>query len=76
MKLCGFQRTVGLTAVIADGLFRAGCHAAGVLTDGDALGNAEAVALRRRDRGDKPEAGFSRYGEAAGIVPCRDRRPG
>ncbi len=53
-----FQRTVGLTAVIADGLLRAGRRAAGVLADGDILGDAEAVALRRRDRGDKAEAGF------------------
>ena len=55
------QCAVGLTAVVADGLLRAGRRAAGVLTDGDILGNAEAVALRRRDRGDKAEAGFSRY---------------
>ena len=55
------QCAVGLTAVVADGLFRAGRRAAGVLADGDILGNAEAVALRRRDRGDKAEAGFSRY---------------
>ena len=56
-----FQRTIGLTAVVADSLFRAGRRAAGVLADGDILGNAEAVALRRRGRGDKPEAGLSRY---------------
>ena len=56
-----FQRTVGLTAVVADGLLRAGCRAAGVLTEGDILGDTEPIALRRRSRGDKPEAGFSRY---------------
>lgn len=55
------QRAVGLTTVVADGLLRAGRRAAGMLADGDILGNAEAVALRRRSRGDKPEAGFSRY---------------
>ena len=54
------QCAVGLTAVVADSLFRAGRRAAGVLTEGDILGNAEAVALRRRDRGDKAEAGFLR----------------
>ena len=47
--------------MVADGLLRAGRRAAGVLTEGDILGNAEAVALRRRDRGDKAETGFSRY---------------
>ena len=56
-----FQRAIGLAAVVADSLFRAGRRAAGVLADGDILGNAEAVALRRRGRGDKPEAVFSRY---------------
>ena len=55
------QRAVGLTAVVAHGLLRAGRRAAGVLAEGDILGNAEAVALRRRGRGDKPEAGFSRF---------------
>ena len=30
--------------MVADGLLRAGRRAAGVLTDGDILGNAEAVA--------------------------------
>ena len=55
------QCAVGLAAVVADGLLRAGRRAAGMLADGDILGNAEAVALRRRDRGDKAEAGFSRY---------------
>ena len=52
------QCAVGLTAVVADGLLRAGRRAAGMLADGDILGNAEAVALRRLDRGDKAEAGF------------------
>ena len=56
-----FQRAIGLAAVVADSLFRAGRRAAGMLADGDILGSAEAVALRRRGRGDKPEAGFSRY---------------
>ena len=55
------QRAVGLTAVVAHGLLRAGRRAAGVLAEGDILGNAEPIALRRRGRGDKPEAGFSRY---------------
>ena len=55
------QCAVGLAAVVADSLLRAGRRAAGMLADGDILGNAEAVALRRRGRGDKPEAGFSRY---------------
>ena len=55
------QCAVGLTAVVADSLFRAGRRAAGMFADGDILGNAEAVALRRRGRGDKAEAGFSRY---------------
>ena len=55
------QCAVGLTAVVAHGLLRAGRRTAGVLADGDILGNAEAVALRRRGRGDKPEAGFSRF---------------
>ena len=55
------QRTVGLAAVVADSLRRAGRRAAGVLAEGDALGNAEPIALRCRGRGDKPEAGFSRY---------------
>ena len=55
-----FQCAIGLTAVVADGLLRAGRRAAGVRADGDILGNAKAVALRRRDRGDKAEAGFSR----------------
>ena len=52
------QCAVGLTAVVADGLLRAGRRAAGVLAEGDILGNAEPVALRRRDRGDKAEAVF------------------
>ena len=52
------QCAVGLTAVVADGLLRAGRRAAGMLADGDILGNAEPVALRRRGRGDKAEAGF------------------
>ena len=56
-----FQRAVGLTAVVAHGLLRAGRRAAGVLAEGDILGNAEPIALRRRGRGDKPEAVFSRY---------------
>ena len=56
-----FQRAIGLAAVVADSLLRAGRRAARMLADGDILGNAEAVALRRRGRGDKPEAGFSRY---------------
>ena len=55
------QRAVGLTAVVAHGLLRAGRRAAGVLAEGDILGNAEPIALRRRGRGDKPEAGFSRF---------------
>ena len=55
------QCAVGLTAVVADSLFRAGRRAAGMFADGDILGNAEAVALRRRGRGDKAEAGFSCY---------------
>ena len=56
-----FQRAIGLAAVVADSLFRAGRRTAGMLADGDILGSAEAVALRRHGRGDKPEAGFSRY---------------
>ena len=55
------QCAVGLTAVVADSLFRTGRRAAGVLAEGDILGDAEPIALRRRSRGDKPEAGFSRY---------------
>ena len=53
-----FQRAIGLAAVIADGLLRAGRRAAEMLADDDILGNAEAVALRRRGRGDKAEAVF------------------
>ena len=52
------QCAVGLTAVVADGLLRAGRRAAEMLADDDILGNAEAVALRRRGRGDKAEAVF------------------
>ena len=52
------QCAVGLAAVVAHGLLRAGRRAAGMLADGDILGNAEPVALRRRGRGDKAEAGF------------------
>ena len=62
------QCAVGLTAVVADGLLRAGRRAAGVLTEGDILGDAEPIALRRRDRGDKAEAGFLRI-----VVLGRDR---
>lgn len=51
LRLCFFsreamrlQRAVGLTAVVAHGLLRAGRRAAGMLAEGDILGNAEAVA--------------------------------